>query len=105
MVETVIRVLAEYRKHRKDWDALCRRCGLCCYERSVSRVGEVAVDLLSPCEYLDENSRLCMVYENRFRECRDCQKVNLFRALFHRYLPPGCAYARTFRVWKQNRPR
>jgi uncharacterized cysteine cluster protein YcgN (CxxCxxCC family) len=95
------RILAEYRRHKADWEALCNRCGLCCYERSLSRSGEVAVDLSRPCEFLDKASRLCRVYKNRFRVCPDCQKVNLFRALFHRYLPPSCAYARAFRVWKR----
>ncbi|MCL1818919.1 MAG: hypothetical protein FWG35_08295 [Spirochaetaceae bacterium] len=101
MPGTAGRVFAEYKKWRKDWDALCGRCGLCCYERDLSRSGEVAVDLSRPCEFLDEDSRLCRVYENRFRVCPDCQKVNLFRALFHRRLPPSCAYARTFRPWKR----
>ncbi|MDR1625089.1 MAG: hypothetical protein LBT33_00995 [Spirochaetia bacterium] len=100
MLVSVLGVFREYRKWRKNWDGLCGRCGLCCYERSLSRSGEVAVDLSSPCEFLDERTRLCRVYENRFRKCRDCQRVNLFRALFHRFLPPCCAYARTFRVWR-----
>ena len=99
MIGNVRRVFAEYRKWRKDWDSLCSRCGLCCYERDVSRSGKVAVNLSQPCEYLDEDSRLCRVYKDRFRICSDCQKVNLFRALFHRSLPPSCAYARVFRVW------
>ncbi|MDR3201273.1 MAG: hypothetical protein LBT68_07415 [Spirochaetales bacterium] len=101
MLKTALRVFAEYKKYRKDWDSLCSRCGLCCHERSLARSGEVAVDLSSPCVYLDTESRMCSVYKERFRKCPDCQSVNLFRALFHRYLPPSCAYARTFRVWKK----
>jgi uncharacterized cysteine cluster protein YcgN (CxxCxxCC family) len=103
MLKTAVRVFAEYRKWRNNWDQLCSRCGLCCYERSLSRLGDVAVDISSPCEFLDEATRLCCVYKDRFRKCRDCQKVNLFRALFHRLLPPSCAYARTFRVWRNER--
>ena len=90
-------IFTEYRRWKGRWDELCGRCGLCCYPRSLSRSGEVAVDLSDPCEYYNEKTRLCRVYENRFRVCQDCQKVNLFRALFHRLLPPSCAYVRTFR--------
>ena len=99
------RILTEYRRWKDKWDSLCSRCGQCCYERDLSRSGEVVVDWSAPCEFLDESSRLCRVYENRFRECRDCQKVNLFRALFNRYLPAGCAYARTFRAGKRETKR
>jgi uncharacterized cysteine cluster protein YcgN (CxxCxxCC family) len=101
MLKTAVRIFSEYRKWRKNWDGLCDRCGLCCYERNLSRIGEVAVNLSSPCEFLDEETRLCSVFQNRFRKCPDCQSVNFFRALFHRLLPPSCAYARTFRVWKR----
>ncbi len=32
-------------------------------------------------------THLCKVYENRFRKCNHCGKVNLFVALFHPTLP------------------
>jgi uncharacterized cysteine cluster protein YcgN (CxxCxxCC family) len=101
MFKTAARVWREYRKWRKNWDSLCLRCGLCCYERSLSRDGTVAVNLSSPCEFLNEDSCLCRVYANRFLLCPDCRRVNLFRALFHRYLPGSCAYVRVFRVWRR----
>ncbi|GAB6391377.1 MAG: hypothetical protein MdMp014T_0750 [Treponematales bacterium] len=96
----LLRIWREYRKWRKNWDGLCRRCGLCCYSRSLLPGGEVKVDFNSPCGFFDKTTRLCRVFERRFRECRACKRVNLFRALFHPTLPPECAYARTFRVWK-----
>ncbi|RHR25597.1 hypothetical protein DWX43_17385 [Clostridium sp. AF19-22AC] len=96
-----LRIWDEYRKWRGNWDDLCSHCGRCCYARSVSYDGEVEIDFSSPCEFLDEETRLCRVFEDRFRKCPTCQKVNLFRALFHRSLPVNCAYARTFRLWKK----
>ncbi|MDR2589292.1 MAG: hypothetical protein LBC67_07690 [Spirochaetales bacterium] len=100
MLKTIARIFSEYRRWKKDWDSLCGRCGLCCYERSLSSGGEVAVNMSEPCEFLDEDTRLCRVYESRFRACPDCRSVNIFRALFHRFLPSSCAYVRTFRLWR-----
>ncbi|RGZ03533.1 hypothetical protein DXA14_15395 [Hungatella hathewayi] len=95
-----LRIWREYRKWHENWDELCSQCGLCCYTRSVTRRGEVRINFASPCEFLDEKTHLCRVYESRFRRCPTCQKVNLFRALFHPSLPPECAYGKTFRLWK-----
>jgi len=95
----MLRIIAEYKKWSKNWDDLCDRCGLCCYDRCVSR-GKVVIDYSSACEFLDQETRLCRVFESRFSKHPDCGRVNIIRALFHRYLPPDCAYVRTFRVWK-----
>lgn len=81
----------------REWEELCDRCGLCCYERELTRSGELIVELSSPCEFLDPDTRLCRVYPERFSKCPDCCKVSLFHAIFSRYLPPGCAYVRIFR--------
>jgi uncharacterized cysteine cluster protein YcgN (CxxCxxCC family) len=101
VIKTLFRIIGEYLKWRKNWDALCKRCGLCCYTRSRAPFGEVVINFSSPCVFLDRETRLCRVFENRFRECNTCQSVNIFRALFHRTLPPSCAYVRTFRLWKK----
>ena len=92
-------IFAEYWKWRKNWDGLCVHCGQCCYSRSFSAAGEIVIDHTKPCEFLEEETLLCSVFENRFRECSRCKSVNLFRALFNPLLPPNCAYAQTFRLW------
>ena len=89
---------AEYRKWRKDWDALCNRCGKCCYTRMPSLSG---IRYSDPCVFLDLQTNLCRVYENRFREYSYCGKVNLFHALFNPFMPPDCAYVKTFRRWRR----
>ena len=73
------------------WDDICARCALCCYERTITP-DEVIIDLSSPCQYLDEDSRLCTVYDDRFTICPRCNKLSLFHAMFSSSLPPSCAY-------------
>ncbi|MCD8326057.1 MAG: hypothetical protein LUC90_05050 [Lachnospiraceae bacterium] len=94
-----IRILKAWLKWRKDWDSLCNRCGKCCYTRSVWAKGRVSIHFDDPCENLDEETHLCRIYEDRFRKCNHCGKVNLFTALFNPTLPNDCAYRRTFRLW------
>ena len=91
-------IIAAYRAWRNgSWDGICDCCGLCCYEREIDEFGNVAVDLSAPCEYLDEATRRCAVYENRFAEWGRCHRLTPCVALFGNHLPPSCAYVRTFR--------
>ncbi len=77
----------------KKWEEMCERCGLCCHEKLIYD-DEIVFDLSSACEYLDKETNLCTVYEDRFKVCKRCNKVNLFRAMFAPYLPLSCAYVR-----------
>ena len=81
---------------RARWEGLCHRCGLCCYEKEV-RAGRVYVRMDSPCRFLDLKTRLCSVYEERFRACRECRKLRFVHARFSRWLPQSCGYVRRFR--------
>lgn len=85
-----------YLQHRSDWDDVCERCGLCCYERTVYDDGEMDIDLTAPCEFLDTETRMCTVYDHRFEACSRCSKVTFWRAISKDYLPPSCAYRRLF---------
>ena len=91
------KIITEYRKWRGNWDALCDCCGKCCYIKRPSFKGNVEINYSRPCKFLDTKSGLCTVYEFRFEICDRCGKVNLFRALFSRYLPSSCKYVKTFR--------
>lgn len=83
-------------KPDRDWESLCRRCGLCCYERT--RVaGGVRIDLNKPCPYLEPGTRKCTVYTRRFAVGAACSKVNLFHALFAKRMPATCGYVRAYR--------
>jgi hypothetical protein len=81
------------------WEALCRRCGACCHEKRYTARGLV-LDYGSPCRHLDEGSRLCRVYEVRFRACPECRRMTIFHALFSRFLPDTCGYVEAFRRWR-----
>ena len=94
-------IIREYLKWRGRWDELCARCGLCCYARTVLPPDEVIVELSAPCKYLDGDTHLCSVYENRFRTNPRCRRIHLGKVLFNRSMPPGCAYVRTFRTTKR----
>ncbi len=80
----------------ESWDALCKRCGLCCYERS--RVGGgVRIDLTRPCSYLDIRTKQCTVYDRRFASGAPCSKVNILHAKFGRVMPLTCGYVEHYR--------
>lgn len=74
----------------KEWEELCSRCGLCCHEKVVGK--DELVILSETCEFLDPETRLCKVYEDRFEKCPRCRKVNLARAMLAPYLPETCSY-------------
>jgi hypothetical protein len=81
------------------WESLCRRCGLCCYEKEYR--GRVAVtNFRHPCAHLDVASQLCTIYETRFEHCSQCRKMTILHALFVRWLPPECGYVQRFRIWR-----
>lgn len=74
-----------------SWEDICRRCGLCCFSRTIYP-DEVVVDLSSPCSFLDTATLLCTVYEERFDICSECTKVTPLTAILGTSLPPSCAY-------------
>lgn len=96
----LLRIFKTWLRWRKDWDALCNRCGKCCYARSVEN-GKVVIHYRYPCENLDTETHLCKIYEDRLRKCKHCGKVTLFTALFNPTLPEDCPYVLTFRLWEK----
>lgn len=77
----------------RHWEDLCNHCGLCCHEKVVLDYALV-IDMDRPCEFFDEKSHLCSVYDNRFRKCKRCKKVNIIMAVFSPALPSCCAYVK-----------
>ena len=81
---------------RARWEALCRRCGRCCYEKEI-RGFAVVTNQRRPCTHLDAATHLCTVYETRFTTCQQCRKMTLRHALFSQWLPETCGYVRHYR--------
>jgi uncharacterized cysteine cluster protein YcgN (CxxCxxCC family) len=95
VIAATVRKTREMRKAR--WEGICRRCGLCCYQKEY-RGRTVVTDHGRPCRYLDVASRRCTVYEKRFEMCAQCRKMTILHAMFVQWLPPECGYVRRFRL-------
>ncbi|HEQ71268.1 MAG TPA: hypothetical protein ENN69_02165 [Spirochaetia bacterium] len=87
------------RERRLKWEALCKRCGVCCFGKE-SRFFRTIIHMEEPCEFFDRKTRLCTVYDQRFRACRFCGKVRLYHALFSRSLPETCGYVEHYRRYR-----
>ena len=80
----------------KWWENLCQKCGFCCFKKKLA--DEIwIIDFNNPCEYLDTESNLCFIYEKRFKICRECKKMTIFRALSGEFLPDNCGYVNFLR--------
>ena len=78
------------------WDNLCKQCGFCCLKKKV--INSICIiDINDPCEFLDVETKQCMIYEKRFEICSACKKMTLFHILFSSYLPDSCGYVEFFR--------
>jgi len=73
------------------WEALCKRCGRCCFEKWIEEDGTV-VETTTPCRFLDVATRRCKVYHKRFETGEDCIKLTpeVVRGAF--WLPRECGY-------------
>jgi uncharacterized protein len=81
---------------QKEWEAICDKCGRCCYEKVDLGCGEILYTD-EPCVHLDKETKLCKVYNNRHEVEPDCISLTpeLVRTL--NWLPPGCAYVERIR--------
>jgi uncharacterized cysteine cluster protein YcgN (CxxCxxCC family) len=77
-----------------EWEDRCRRCGLCCFEKSVDRRGRFVTTSV-PCRHLDIISRECRVYGKRFTVGEDCVKLTPAVVRDADWLPDQCAYRET----------
>ena len=74
----------------KKWEDICLRCGLCCHEKAVD--DEFLYIMDETCEFYNEETGLCSVYDERFDKCPRCMKVTPLRAMTAPYLPETCGY-------------
>jgi len=84
----------EIRLDNAGWDNLCRRCGLCCFEKFEDERGTITYTQV-PCRYLDVISRCCKIYDQRFKINPSCIKLTPELVATLRWLPRGCGYLTT----------
>lgn len=74
-----------------DWESVCKRCGLCCFEKSIDERGRVTVTTIA-CRHLDIVSRECRVYHKRLDVGEGCIKLTPEVVAQADWLPELCAY-------------
>ena len=79
------------------WESLCKRCGLCCFEKIEDETGAVFFTA-TPCQYLDVETNQCSIYERRFELNPECVKLTekLVRKLH--WLHDDCGYRRALGI-------
>ena len=80
-----------------DWETICNRCGLCCFEKIENDSGTIFFTR-TPCRYLDIVSRECKVYERRFAINPGCVQLtpDLVRGI--RWLHDDCGYRKALKL-------
>ena len=77
----------------KEWDALCKKCGLCCLIKLSSGFKNVTLYTDFCCEHLNCSTKACKIYKKRIEaEKGNCRKANLDIVLNNELLPASCAY-------------
>ena len=74
---------------KSDWEARCRRCGRCCYEK-IDYNGRIHYTD-EPCEMLDPKTLLCTVYDNRHLQRPGCKALTP-EVLQRGIMPADCPY-------------
>ena len=75
----------------EEWEALCRGCGSCCFEKIEDERGTIFYTQ-TPCRYLDVVTRQCRIYRNRFAINPECVKLTAELVPTLRWLPRDCGY-------------
>ena len=79
-----------------EWEALCRRCGQCCFEKWVDESGRIHPTRI-PCAHLDIVTRECRVYAKRLDMGENCIQLTPQIVSTVTWLPDDCAYVRHLR--------
>ena len=74
-----------------QWEERCRRCGGCCFEKSIDSNGRIRTTTV-PCRFLDIHERTCRVYDQRHQREEDCIKLTPENVGSLDWLPTTCAY-------------
>ncbi|MDT8421420.1 MAG: hypothetical protein RQ754_13400 [Desulfuromonadales bacterium] len=72
-----------------EWEAICARCGRCCYEK-IDDGGTIYYTRV-PCDQFDPGTRLCRVYGRRSEVRPDCVPLTP-QVVAAGFLPADCPY-------------
>lgn len=72
-----------------EWEALCSRCGACCYESRWTDIGWEETGV--PCSHLNQVEKTCNAYLQRFSVEDDCIRVTS-SVVLSGILPSECSY-------------
>ncbi len=86
----------------ESWEALCRHCGSCCFEKLENEDGTVFFTM-TPCRYLDVVTRECKIYPRRFAINPLCIKLTPERVAELNWLHDECGYREAFGLRRRNR--
>lgn len=87
----------EHPMNNEQWEALCKRCGKCCYEK-INLGGGIVRYTNEPCKYLDTETKLCKVYANRTVVEPDCITLTPQIVREINWMPEDCAYVEYIRL-------
>lgn len=76
---------------QEDWEKLCNRCGLCCFEKIEDESGAIFFTS-TPCRYLDVVTRECRIYQRRFEIYPECVKLTEEMVRELNWLHDDCGY-------------
>jgi len=88
----------------QDWDARCKQCGRCCFEKLLGKRGRIIYTDI-PCRYLDVATRRCKVFERRFAINPSCVKLTPEILPRLNWLPADCGYRDPQTPGSESQPR
>jgi len=83
-----------YEMTPEEWESLCDHWEICCLQKVEDEKTGVIKLIGVSCEFLDTNTRSCLVYEDRFHVNPDCVVLTPENIRQIKWLPGTCAYRR-----------
>ena len=74
-----------------EWDAICKRCGICCLVK-LSMGGGIVYTTLA-CNHLDLQTKQCTVFKDRLKNQNNCSKLDVEGVIQGELVPASCGYS------------